>query len=46
MGSLESRISRERRMNVAEQLVAQLVVAMGFIVFLVYPALTGIIGSV
>jgi len=25
MGSLESRISRERRMNVAEQLVAQLV---------------------
>jgi len=26
-------------------LVAQLVIAMGFIVFLVYPALTGIMGG-
>ena len=32
--------------NSESMLVAQLVVAMGFIVFLVYPALTGIIGSV
>ena len=31
--------------NSESMLVAQLVVAMGFIVFLVYPALTGIIGS-
>lgn len=32
--------------NSESMLVAQLIVAMGFIVFLVYPALTGIIGSV
>ena len=55
--SLGARASSMRRRDLSDaeskagessesMLVAQLVVAMGFIVFLVYPALTGIIGSV
>ncbi len=54
--SLGARASSMRRRDLADaegkagensesMLVAQLVVAMGFIVFLVYPALTGIMGS-
>ena len=54
--SLGARASSMRRRELADaegkagensesMLVAQLVIAMGFIVFLVYPALTGIMGG-
>ena len=55
--SLAARASSMRRKDLADaegragensesMLVAQLVIAMGFIVFLVYPALTGILGGI
>ncbi len=54
--SLAARASSMRRKDLADaegkagensesMLVAQLVIAIGFIVFLIYPALTGILGS-